>query len=104
MATKYDPIPTAAPIGSDEEYARRLQAQEEASYVHTTTYSSPTYTYGSYMPPPPPRHIEYRAPPRVVYRSAPVYDPLVEVWILCCLLFFFFAFFIFIIMLSYYYG
>ena len=103
MATKYDQLPTAAPI-SDEEYARRLQSQEEASYVQTTTYTSPTYSYGSYVPPPPPRHIEYRAPPRVVYRSAPVYDPLVEVWILCCLLFFFFAFFIFIIMLSYYYG
>ena len=93
----YDALPTAAPI-TDEEYARRLQSQEE-SYP---TYSTGTYSYSAYVPPPPCRQVIVR--PRVVYRSPPVADPIVEIWILCCFLFFFFLFFFFIIMVSYYYG
>ena len=103
MSGKYEAIPTGVPVSSDEEYARQLQAQEEATYSNSRTA---TYNYSAYYPPPPPPPplsgpTVVVARPRVVYRSPPVYDPLVEVYILCCFLWVFFGFFFLIVLLSY---
>jgi hypothetical protein len=73
-SAKYSAIPTATavPIETDEEMARRLQAEEE----YGTRQPSRTYYYGAWRGAP----VEARP---VVYRSQPAgYDPCLELWIM----------------------